>query len=231
MSLIKEFRNRVDRFHEAKRLTERGKGLVDLSKVALVGDFYDRAVLPLLDNCSSLFARYFQKNHKAQRDLLKIWIATDSIDAFPVPRTLMAEDCPHYSYRNIFGEDTGYINHATHNAPNLDIDRDDFFVRAKRVHDFWVRRQQIYPAVHLGQALLSMEWQLVADVEPRELLALLADDGDTVVRFWDAVNALPDYSRHFDDRPPFKDGRPNGKKPKPKRQTNPQWDWVPQGTS
>jgi hypothetical protein len=213
MSLIKEFQDRASRFKESKRQIERGKRLVHIGKITLLGEFYDYAIKPLMANMNSPIADAFRKKEDEQRRLLKLWIAAEGIETFPVPKTLLEKDCPEYSYASLFGAEVGYIANITGKMEKLGQGTDDYASNALKNHDRWLRRQETYPAVHLGHPLIAMGWGLEQKLELVEWVALAFDDGQTVSDFWNDVNNLRDYSRHFPDRLPF-----TGKKPPPKQQ-------------
>ncbi len=206
MRLIKEFQSRVDRFTVCKRLIERAKTMVDVHKIALVGEFRDVAARPLLSIDTSPFARAYQRRADDHANILKLWISSEAIETFPVPARLLPENCPQYSYANLFGRDHRDLDRIAGYMHRTGMVTGDYASNALANHERWLRRAETYPAVHLGQILMAMEWKLQTDLEPREWSALLQDDGGIVAGFWNNVNKLADYSGHFPNRPKFRAG-------------------------
>ncbi len=224
MRLIKEFQDRAARFHETKRLVERAKGLLNPHKIALVGEFRESVLGPLLADNRSSFARLHQRKSADCRDLLKLWIATEGIPTFPVSAGLLPETCPDYTYANLFGADAREIERLSQKMVDKGQVESAYVAEALKTHAMWARRTETYPAVHLGQMLIAMDWALEPELETREWTALLRGEGQTVTRFWDTVNGLRDFSRHFPDRPPTQ-----GKKREPRKPVvavNPNFGWA-----
>lgn len=213
MSLIKEFQDKVAELRETKRQIERSKRLVNIGKITLLGEFYDFAVKPLLVNRQSAFAEYYRRQEEDHRKLLKLWIATEGIETYPVPQSLLERDCPHYSYAALFGYEAGFIGNIADKMTKNGQAENGYARDALQNHDRWLRRRETYPAVHLGHPLLAMEWQLEQKLEKSEWMALIFGEGRTVADFWSDVNNLRDYSRHFPERQHFIGRKPPPRKP------------------
>lgn len=212
MGLIKAFQDRAGRFNHARRQIERNKGLVDVGRVVLVGDFYHSVLKPLEENPASSFARASQYNIEECGDLLKLWIATDGVHTFHVTHQMVGEDRPHHTYASLFGGDVSDIERLSSGLIQYGVAQSDYGANALKNHDRWMCREKTYPAVHLMHPLIAMDWTMSGEMEGREWMALLRGDERTVVDFWEAVNTLPDYSRFFPDRPLLPRG-PGKKKP------------------
>lgn len=231
MRILRNLSYNISEGNQKRCRIEFEKSRVDPNKIALVGEFYHCAIKPMAGREKSVMAKaYNESGAQKHKDILKLWIATEGIEVFPVTMAMTRLPMPSYTYKALFGTDPGPI--AT--IPETKRQRGDVtgeYVRdANLNHAKWAGYETTYPAVRVGDMLKGMDWKLQPSLEMREWHVLLRGDGDTLLNFWHDVNGLRGFNDQF-DKPEWPDigrRRPDKMKKAPPARPGRLIDWGPE---